>query len=272
MLTHAGVTDVHVASIPVTPASFPTSYLRTSPEYFHKRLLAAGSGDIYELGPVFRDGESGRRHNPEFTMLEWYRVGRRYQQLMDETVELVRHAAGGRLDDWPVRRLSWRDAFVHSTGADPFPMSREKLAELAPDAPANTDCAGLLDWLFATRVQAHFPAHTITLIDEFPAEQAALARIRDGDPPVAERFELFLGPLELANGYHELTDPEEQRARFENDTRERAARGLPAMPIDKHFLAALEAGLPECSGVALGVDRLLMVLVGCDDIQQILTF
>lgn len=276
VLTRAGVTDVHIASIAVSPAVSADRYLRTSPEYFHKRLLASGLGDIYELGPVFRDGEAGRRHNPEFTMLEWYRTGWSYRRLMDETVELIRFTAGGRLDDWPVRKLSWREAFIQGADADPFRLTRDELSGLADDAPGGLERNDLLDWLFATRVQERFPARSITLIDEFPAEQAALARVRpgsgNGEPAVAERFELFLGSLELANGYQELTDAAEQRERFERDAHERERRELPAMPLDEQFLAALDAGLPECSGVALGVDRLLMVLAGCDDIRDVVAF
>lgn len=270
VITRSGITDPHIASIAILPEG--RGYLRTSPEYFHKRLLASGVGDLYEIGPVFREGEEGRRHHTEFQLLEWYRVGWTYRELMDETVEVVRVAGGGALDDWPVRMMTWAEAFQATLGIDPARLSAQALTRLCHDAPDKLDRSGRFDWLFATRVQPGLAGQQITLIRDFPPEQAALARIRDENPPVAERFELFLGDMELANGYQELTDPALQRKRFLADNRARDRAGIPSMPLDESLLAALAHGLPECAGVALGIDRLLMVLTGSGCIDDCLSF
>lgn len=267
LLTACGVSDVHIDSIATAD---PHGWLRTSPEYFHKRLLAAGFGDLYELGPVFRRGEIGRQHQPEFTLLEWYRVGWGWRQLAAETIELIRLA----LDD-PRRRalyISWQDCMGERLGIDPLSCSVGELAALADDAPAGLDRDALLDWLFATRVQPLFPEDRITVVFDYPASQAALARIDPGNPSLANRFEVFVGPLELANGYHELGDAREQRERFERDNARREEMGRERMPVDERLLAALEAGLPDCSGVALGFDRLLMAALGAESISEMLAF
>lgn len=249
-------------------------WLRTSPEYPLKRLLAEGVGDCYELGRVFRDGEAGRRHNPEFTMLEWYRVGWDHRRLLDETVELVRAALALQGREAGVVVRSYRDWFGAELGLDPFAAS---IAELrAPLADVRIDPQGLtrddwLDLLVTHRLQPAFPRDRISVVHDFPATQCALARIRPGDPPLAERFELYLGPYELANGYHELDDAAEQRARFVRDNERRRARGQRELPLDERLLATLDA-LPDCAGVALGVERLLMCLAGTDDIGDVLAF
>lgn len=249
-------------------------WLRTSPEFALKRLLAEGVGDCYELGRVFRDGEAGRRHNPEFTMLEWYRVGWDHLRLIDETVDLVQDAlaAFGRSAD--VVQCTYRELFLRELGVDPFTASLDELR--APLANVRIEPDGLsrddwLDLLVTHRLQPAFARDRITVVRDFPATQAALARIRDGDPPVAERFELYLGANELANGYHELTDAAEQRARFERDNLRRRARGQREIPIDERLLEALPR-LPACAGVALGVERLLMWLAGSDDIADVLAY
>jgi len=249
-------------------------WLRTSPEFALKRLLASGVGDCYELGRVFRQGEAGRRHNPEFTMLEWYRVGWDHRRLIDETVDLVLAVATafGRTAD--VVRCSYRDLFVDGLGLDPFTASLDALC--GPLADVRIDADGLarddwLDLLLTHRLQPAFPRGRITVVHDFPASQAALARIRAGDPPLAERFELYLGSNELANGYHELTDATEQRERFERDNERRRARGQAALPLDERLLAALP-GLPACAGVALGIERLLMWLADTDAIADVLAF
>lgn len=249
-------------------------WLRTSPEYALKRLLAAGVGDCYELGRVFRNGEAGQRHNPEFTMLEWYRVGWDHHRLIEETVEVVQLALSlvGRHAAVDVR--SYGDWFRDELGLDPFLATLEQLA--APLADVRIDAEGLtrddwLDLLITHRLQAKFPADRISVIFDFPASQAALARIRPGEVPLAERFELYLGRNELANGYHELGDAVEQRERFERDNARRRARGQDELPIDEELLGVLD-GLPACAGVALGIERLLMSLLDTDDIGDVLAF
>jgi elongation factor P--(R)-beta-lysine ligase len=278
LLSEAGNTEPNIESFATTfsgrsDARSPVRWMRTSPEHAMKRLLAAGVGDCYELGRVFRNGEAGRRHNPEFTMLEWYRVGFDHVMLMRETADLVRAALAsvGRSAD--VVETTYRALFA-PLGVDPFASSIEALR--APLESIRIDGDGLtrddwLDLLITHRLQPAFPRDRITIVRDYPASQCALAKIRDGDPPVAERFELFLGSFELANGYHELTDASEQRVRFERDNARRRERDQREMPIDERFLAALPS-MPPCAGVALGVERLLMCLVETDDIADVVAF
>lgn len=249
-------------------------WLRTSPEYPLKRLLAAGIGDCYELGRVFRNGEAGGRHNPEFTMLEWYRLGWDHRRLMRETIELVEAALAmvGRRADVVV--TSYRQLFLDGLGLDPAHASVEQLQEPLMEFGINPDGLVHDDWLdllITHRLQPDFPRDRITAIHDYPASQCALAKIRPGDPPLAERFELYLGPHELANGYHELNDAGEQRARFERDNATRRRRGLRELPLDERLLGVLD-DLPDCAGVALGVERLLMCLAGTDAIADVLAF
>ncbi|WP_330947569.1 EF-P lysine aminoacylase EpmA [Thermomonas sp. LB-4] len=280
VMSLAGNTEPNIASFALefsgrTDGAPRRRWLRTSPEFALKRLLAAGIGDCYELGRVFRDGEAGGRHNPEFTMLEWYRIGWDHLRLLDETVALVRAALAlvGR-DAAPVvttfRDLYWRQLQLDPLTAD-IQTLRSALGEVRidPDGLTRDDW---LDLLMTHRLQPLFGDDVLLAVHDWPASQAALARIRDGDPPVAERFELYLGPLELANGYHELCDAGEQRTRFERDGLVRAQRRLPSIPMDAALLAALEQGLPACAGVALGVDRLLMALLGTPRIADVLAF
>jgi lysyl-tRNA synthetase class 2 len=275
VLSEAGNTEANIESFsttfsgPVTAGS-RERWLRTSPEHALKRLLAAGVGDCYELGRVFRNGEAGTRHNPEFTMLEWYRVGFDHRRLMRETAALVLTTLASKGWSADVVETSYRDLFA-GLGIDPFEASVEALR--APLAGFGIDPAGLsrddwLDLLITHRIQPGFPKDRITAVYDFPASQCALAKIRDG---VAERFELFLGTFELANGYHELTDAAEQRARFESDNARRRARGQREVPIDGRFLDAL-AQMPACAGVALGIERLLMYLADTDDIADVIAF
>ncbi|NKI35927.1 EF-P lysine aminoacylase GenX [Wenzhouxiangella sp. XN79A] len=261
-LTVAGVTDVHLDSVALADGG----YLRTSPEYAHKRLLAAGAGDLYELGPVVRAGEHGRHHRREFWMLEWYRTGFDARRLADEVIALIRHAGPDR--DWTVVQTHWTDEARAVLGFDPHRADVERIAEALPEAPDGLDRSGLYDWLLAMRIQPRLAPGRLTVIQRFPACQAALARLSPDDPRTAERFEVFAGPLELANGYHELTDPAEQRRRFEADNATRRSLGRPEMPVDDALLAALDAGLPDCAGVALGFERLLMAVHGLDDIAD----
>ena len=250
-------------------------WLRTSSEFAQKRLLAAGIGDNYELGRVFRDGEAGQRHNPEFSMLEWYRVGWDHARLAGEVVELVQAALRLAGKSAQVYRSSYRQLFRDQLRIDPFGADEAALRGALGDV--RIDAAGLtrddwLDLLLTHRLQPHFPSDRITLLHDYPASQCALARIRAGDPPLAERFELYVGVHELANGYHELTDPAEQRSRFERDNARRRERGLAQLPIDERLLAALQQGMPACAGVALGIERLLMAMFGSDDIRDVLAF
>ena len=250
-------------------------WLRTSSEFAQKRLLAAGVGDNYELGRVFRDGEAGRRHNPEFTMLEWYRVGWDHRRLIDESIELVQGALALVGKRGEVHKVAYRDLFRDAIGIDPFTAGDTELhAALGNVRVDATDLSrdDWLDLLLTHRIQPNFPGDRITVVFDYPASQCALAKIRNGDPPVAERFELYAGTQELANGYHELTDAVEQRMRFVRDKARRQERGLPELPLDENFLAALESGLPDCAGVALGVDRLLMAMMATDDIRDVLAF
>jgi len=281
ILSQAGNTDPRIASFQ-TAFSGPAQggaairYLRTSPEYALKRLLAAGIGDCYELGRVFRDGEAGRRHNPEFSMLEWYRVGWDHLQLMDEVAELVQVALALVGRSCTPRRVGYRALFRDALGIDPFTAAEAELAG-ALDGHG-IDARGLrrddwLDLLLSHRLQPAFPADQLLLLHGFPPSQCALACVVGaGEDREAQRFEAFLGPLELANGYHELTDAAEQRARFERDNAERNALGQATVPIDERLLGALAHGLPGCAGVALGVDRLLSCLLEGAPMERLLAF
>jgi elongation factor P--(R)-beta-lysine ligase len=280
ILSAHGTTDVHIESLRATfdgpaRAGVATRWLRTSPEFALKRLLASDIGDCYELGRVFRDGEAGRRHNPEFTLLEWYRVGWDHRRLMDEVAALIGAALALVSRRAAVRTLSYRQWFIDGLGLDPHTCTIDVLKNTLSDT--RIDGADLTrdDWLdlvITHRLEATHRDDELLLIHDYPATQAALARIRDGDPPVAERFEAYLGRVELANGYHELLDVDEQRARFARDADMRRARAQREVPADTNLLAALAHGLPSCAGVALGVDRLLMALAGSDDIEQVIAF
>jgi len=249
-------------------------WLRTSSEFAQKRLLAAGVGDCYELGRVFRNGEAGRRHNPEFTMLEWYRVGWDHRQLIEEAIELVQAALALDGTAAEVCKTTYRDLFVGTVGVDPWTVDDQDLHSALQGVRMSDDGLGRddrLDLLLTHRIQPAFPSGRITVVYDYPASQCALAKIRADDPPVAERFELYVGQHELANGYHELTDATEQRARFERDNARRRSRGLAQLPLDENLLRALQ-GLPECAGVALGIERLLMAMTGSEDIRDVLAF
>ncbi|MFN4161442.1 MAG: EF-P lysine aminoacylase EpmA [Stenotrophomonas sp.] len=267
ILSAAGNTEPNIDSFHTrfsghVDAGSAQRWLRTSPEYPLKRLLAAGAGDCYELGRVFRNGEAGGRHNPEFTLLEWYRVGWDHHRLIEETAALVLAALGLVQRTATLRVIDYRGLYQQALEIDPFDASLEQLQ--APLGQIRIDADGLtrddwLDLLMTHCIQPGFDDDTMTVVHDWPASQAALARVRPGTPPLAERFELYLGAVELANGYHELNDAAEQRARFERDLATRRARGDVLPPLDEPLLAALP-GLPDCAGVAVGVDRLLMAL------------
>ena len=280
-LSSASVTDPAIESIVARARSLGqgAQYLQTSPEFAMKRLLAAGSGDIYQLCRVFRDDELGRWHQPEFTMLEWYRVGWDEQQLMTEVGELIEaalHAAvpGAASAARRVVRRTYAQA-VHSVlGAPPDAPTAElvrRLAKQGVDVPQGLSQDAVLDLAFGTVVIASFDLRAVTLVYDYPASQAALARVKPTTPPVAARFEAFCGGVELANGFHELNDAAEQRRRFLSDTATRRAAGRHAPPLDEDLLRALPS-LPDCAGVALGFDRLVALATGQNELKAVLGF
>ena len=243
-----------------------------------KRLLAAGTGSIYQICKVFRDGESGRRHNPEYTLLEWYRTGFDHAALMVDVESLLREVLRDIKPLAPARHRTYRDLFRDSAGIDPFATSvneiRETLQARGIDAPpglGEDEIDGWLDLLLTHVIEPALDAG-LDFVSEYPASQAALARLLPGEPGTAARFEVYLDGVELANGYHELTDAAEQRRRFERDNVHRGARHLAAVEPDRRLLAALQAGLPDCAGVALGIDRLLMVAGGAGHINEVMAF
>lgn len=279
--SQAGTTDPAIASLtacytgPLAPQGLQL-YLHTSPEFPMKRLLAAGSGPIYQICKVFRDGELGRLHHPEFTLLEWYRPGFDHHDLMREVVDLVNPLLP---HPGEVEKLSYAEAFQRHLCIDPYALEiqalRERAIKLEVPGAATLDLSSKdawLDLLLTHCIEPHLGVGRMTFVYDYPASQAALARIRPGNPPVAERFELYLDGVEIANGFHELTDADEQAMRFQHENERRAAEGLPIVPADKHLLDALEQGMPDCAGVALGIDRLLMVKLGLERIGSSMAF
>jgi lysyl-tRNA synthetase class 2 len=258
-----------------SPPHNQTLFLQTSPEFAMKRLLAAGSGSIYQVCKAFRNGEAGRWHNPEFTILEWYRLGFDLLQLMDEVAALLTTVLG----ELAVNRVSYQQLFSDVTGLDPLRFSRDDYRRFAAQqglVEADGLCGDQhvlwLDLLFSHCVQPAMQQQTIYLVHGYPAIQSSLARISVADPRIAERFEVFVNGAELGNGFHELRDAAEQEARFDQEIAFRQQQGLPAVDKDQLFLEALTAGLPDCSGVAIGLDRLLMMASGRDAIEQVLAF
>jgi lysyl-tRNA synthetase class 2 len=277
LVRHA-VTDVNIHAAQVSlPGSALSLYLHTSPEYAMKRLLAAGSGDIYQIAHVFRGDESSRLHNAEFTLIEWYRCGFGMSQLMQEVAALVTRLLGGGATA-PFIELSYEQAFRQALGCDPLQTDEEQLRTLAIehrlDAPLAQRCNRdeLLDWLMGSIVGPGLGVDGLCFVHRYPLSQAALARVDPANPQLALRFELYRQGVELANGFEELANPVEQRSRFEADRRERARRGLPAPEIDQALLDALAEGLPPVSGVALGFDRVLMQRIGAGAISEVLPF
>ncbi len=274
LLAFGTVTDPHIHSIAVPDTVTGTDhglYLQTSPEFAMKRLLAAGSGPIYQICPAFRDRERGSHHNTEFTLLEWYQPGFSLEDLMDEMDDLLAEC----LNCEAGKRLSYRQVFYDLIELDPHNAGRPALLRRATAlglvGGGELDDNGILDFLFTHAVQPQLGTG-ISYIFDYPASQAALSRILKGQPPVARRVEVFSDGLELANGYEELLDAIELRARFEQDLALRAAMGMQQPRVDESLLEALEHGLPECAGFALGIDRLLMRVLGVDTIQQVLSF
>jgi len=275
ILSHHGTTDPHIDSI----RSEHGLWLHSSPEFAMKRLLAAGSGPIYQLCKVFRHGEQGRRHNPEFTLLEWYRPGFSDGQLMDEVESLLRTLLSERLELGEGQRMRYAQAFQQVLGLDPLEAPVAALAEAAVGHGIDINLAvheaerdTWLELLMGMVIEPALPAGEPVFISHFPASQASLARLDPKDPRYALRFELYLGGLELANGFDELADAGEQARRFAQEREARRNAGQADVAADVHLLAALEHGLPACSGVALGVDRLLMLALGAEDIRQVIAF
>mgnify|MGYP001285816526 FL=1 len=274
LLGTSTVTDVHLQSFEVRthdPSQLPL-FLQTSPEYAMKRLLAAGAGPIYQIAKAFRSGERSRLHNPEFTLIEWYRPGFSLADLMDEVEQFIMRL----LCRQKIPRYSYRELFRKHLNLDPHTITLQELQrhsdELIDVRGADLDATDYLQLLMDQKIEPRLPDKCF--VYEYPEAQAALSVVApDGDGvPVAQRFELYVDGMELANGYFELTDAAEQSARFEGDLARRRQLGLPAVPVDEELLAALEAGLPSCAGVALGLDRLLMVLGQNRDICDVISY
>lgn len=275
LLCPTTATDPHLDSISVAGVSNRDRrdfYLQTSPEFAMKKLLASGSGCIYQVCKAFRRDERSRRHNPEFTMLEWYRVGLDDHQLMDEVEELVTSITGRPAPE----RISYRQLFQRQLGLDPHRCSDAELECLAGQR-LDFDASGYSrdDFLQLLLAEVIEPAMTgDCFVYDFPASMAALARVtrdRHGTP-IARRFELFMAGMEVANGYWELTDAAEQRRRFQADLAQRHRLQREVLPVDAELLSALESGFPDCAGVALGLDRLLMVVAGAGAIDEVLSW
>jgi lysyl-tRNA synthetase class 2 len=277
ILSQAAVTDPQIESLATRITGLPGRYfLHTSPEYAMKRLLAAGSGDIYQLCKVFRDEELGRWHNPEFTLLEWYRVGFDDAALMTEVEALVGAVLGAHRRLAPAERLTYAEVLRRHAGVELHDADDAVLARAAVDlgleSRAELDRDATLDLLMGLVVGPKLGLERPCFICDYPASQASLARIKPGLPRVAARFELYIDGIELANGFHELADAGEQRHRFEEDLATRRARGRVEPPLDERLLDALNAGMPDCSGVALGFDRLVAVALGHSRLSEGMAF
>ena len=275
-LSPYAVSDPQIESLEISQSAVSSEplYLHTSPEFFMKRLLAADFPDIYSICRVFRDGESGRLHQPEFTMVEWYRLGMELGDIVNDTIGVIEAALDRSID---ADQVEYRDAFLSVCGVDPLDADVDTLAEEAGADEELRNAVGderddWLDLLLATKVTPTFATDRLTVLRHYPASQAALARLCPADHRVADRFEVFLGPVELANGYVELTDAREQARRIDADNAARRRRGRPVRPVDELLIQAMEAGLPECAGVALGLERLQMLWHKADDIGNVITF
>ena len=276
VLSRFAVSDPQIESLEITRSQVSAEplFLHTSPEFHMKRLLAADFPDIYSICRVYRDGESGRLHQPEFTMVEWYRLGMQLDDIIDDTLGVIGAALN---NDIGVDQVDYKDAFEEACGIDPLAADISALADAA-DADDELRAAigeerdDWLDLLLATRVVPGFAPGHLTVLRHYPASQASLARLCAADSRVADRFEVFLGPVELANGYVELTDAAEQARRIAADNEARQRRGRPVRPVDTLFLEAMEAGLPVCAGVAMGLERLQMLFNYTDDIGNVITF
>jgi lysyl-tRNA synthetase class 2 len=272
ILSQYATVDPHIDSL-ATQVMGQLHYLQTSPEFFLKRLLASGSGDIYSLGKVFRQGERGKRHQPEFTMLEWYRVGWNEHELMKELEALIKLF----LPNVEVVQLSYRNCFLKELNIEPHKTDvkvLKKLTQSLIDIDFDSEeKSAWLDLLMTHCIESTLPKGLVFIYD-YPKEQAALAKFGTNSEGqiIARRFEAYLNGMELANGYFELTNADEQKVRFETDQAYRKNNNLSVYPYDKNLVGALNLGMPECAGVALGVDRLLMVLCKTDNISDVISF
>lgn len=275
LLCRHTVTDPHVLGVPaicMTGDQEQIRFLQTSPEYAMKRLLASDIGSIYQISKAFRQGDLSKKHNPEFTLLEWYRIGYDHLALMDEVDAFLQFILNTKAAD----RFTYQEVYEHFLNINPHTVTIENLKALVkvkfdyelilPDKNA------YFDLLFTHFIELQLGKERPFFIYDFPAPQACLAKIRPGNPPLASRFEVYFKGVELANGFHELTDAHEQRERFKNDLTFRKQQGLPSVEIDEKFIAALAGGLPECAGVALGVDRLVMLALNKQSISEVLSF
>ncbi len=274
-LSQGSITDVYIEPMTSQCQSIGQGkvplYLQTSPEFAMKRLLASGSGCIYQICRAFRDDELGRFHNPEFLMLEWYRVGFDHNQLMSEMDELLMLV----LESEPSDRISYQQLFVDTLQIDPLTVSDNTLNQLVlskANGPDLDDRDQNLQCLFSTLIEPNLAPEKPIMVYDFPASQSALARLSTFDPRVADRFEVYYRGIELANGFHELKDADEQRQRFLADNEQRKQLNKSTKPLDERFLAALTSGLPNCAGVALGLDRLLMLKLNKPSISDVLPF
>lgn len=263
ILGRAAVCDPHIHSLSALIGG-ERFYLHTSPEFAMKRLLASGSGSIYQIGKVFRNDEQSRLHNPEFTMIEWYQIGLDYHALMGEIVELLTNL----LKIERITALTYQQAFQQTVGIDPLAASYSELTALAGKVTGQMSKDDLLDLILSMKVLPAFKNNAVFIYD-YPKSQAALSKIRG---EIAERFELIVNGIELANGYTELTDAQELQQRFIHDNQQRLRIGLEPMPIDQLFLDAMTRGLPECAGVALGFDRLVMIALGKQSLAEVMPF
>lgn len=278
-LSPYAISDTQIESLEIrhSAVSQRPLFLHTSPEYCMKRLLAAGYPEIYSICRVFRDGESGRQHQPEFTMIEWYRLGFGLREIVEDAVELIDTALDGNQVAKDPVVYDYRDVYIETALVDPFTATIDELVVAASADDALRRSVGnhrddWLDLILATVVAPSFEKDRLTVLQHYPVSQAALARVCPNNSQTADRFEVFLGASELANGYVELTNPEEQSGRIHSDNAERSRRGRPVRPLDRHFLAALQSGLPSSAGVAMGLERLQMIHDGTDAIQDVVAF
>jgi elongation factor P--(R)-beta-lysine ligase len=273
LLASFGASDPHIGNLVVQEDA--QRYLQTSPEYAMKRLLAADIGDIYQITRAFRPAETGRLHNPEFTILEWYRLAMDHQALMLEVDALLSQLFEGRLHQ-QAALLSYQQVFQEQLGLDPLSCEIQalegKARELDVMPESSLDRDGLLDLLMSLVIVPALPGGRLTFIHDWPVSQAALARRLPDQPGCAARFEVYCGGLELANGFWELSDAKEQARRFEADNRMRLSLGLPEVPADTYLLSAMQSGLPDCAGVAVGLDRVLMLMLDRSSISDVLCF
>jgi len=276
-LSRYATSDRNIENLRVRSKPGKDSFLQTSPETYMKRLLASGYPDIYTICRVFRDGESGKRHLPEFTMAEWYRLGFELDAIIDDCVDFIATCLSlASLSENVVKR-DYNEVMLEFADVAALDASTSELVELATDdarlqAELKDDRSAALDLIMSTIVAPRFEPDKLTVVQHYPASQAALARLCPGDDRVADRFEVFCGDLELANGYVELTDSSEQRRRFEDDIAMREQSGQSSLLADESLLAALQAGLPECAGVSVGLERLHMMLDQAEDIGDVITF